>query len=161
MPFPRPFPGSVKTMRPDPFACVCSARAWDAKTIVWQKVDSDGTKWSVLEGRSDVPGEAFTYAAFVPAGFHEFHSHASDARVAVVQGVLKVSFGETLDLEHLKSYPVGSFLFVPANAKHTMAADEDTIIIGTAVGPWHTHHPGRGRDTSYRVPPARIRTSAP
>src|SRR6266850_3066990 len=83
MPFPRPFPGSVKTMRPDPFACVCSARAWDAKTIVWQKVDSDGTKWSVLEGRSDVPGEAFTYAAFVPAGFHEFHSHATDARVAV------------------------------------------------------------------------------
>jgi hypothetical protein len=52
------------------------------------------------------------------------------------------SFSETLDLEHLKSYPVGSFLFVPANIKHTMAVDEDTIIIGTAVGPWHTHHPG-------------------
>jgi quercetin dioxygenase-like cupin family protein len=118
------------------------ARAWDARTIVWQKVDSDGTKWSVLQGRSDVPGEAFTYAAFVPAGFRDFHSHTSDARVAVVQGVLKVSFGETLDLEHLKSYPVGSFLFVPANVRHTMAADEDTIIIGTAVGPWHTHHPG-------------------
>ena len=121
-------------------------RAWDAKTIVWQKVDSDGTKWSVLEGRSDVPGEAFTYAAFVPAGFHEFHSHTSDARVAVVQGVLKVSFGETLDLEHLKSYPVGSFLFVPANVKHTMAADEDTIIIGTAAGPWHT---GRHNDHAH------------
>jgi quercetin dioxygenase-like cupin family protein len=115
--------------------------AWDAKTIVWQKVDSDGTKWSVLEGRSDEAGEAFTYAAFVPAGFHDFHSHATDARVAVVQGVLKVSFGETLDLEHLKSYAVGSFLFVPANVKHTMAADEDTIVVGTAVGPWHTHHP--------------------
>jgi len=115
-------------------------QAWDAKTIVWQKVDSDGTKWSVLEGRSDVVGEAFTYAAFVPAGFHDFHSHATDARVAVIQGVLKVSFGETLDLEHLKPYPVGSFLFVPANVKHTMAANEDTIIIGTAVGPWHTHH---------------------
>jgi len=115
-------------------------RAWDAETIVWQKVDSDGSKWSVLEGRSDVVGEVFTYAAFVPAGFHDFHSHATDARVAVVQGILKVSFGETLDLEHLKPYPVGSFLFVPANVKHTMAADEDTIIIGTAVGPWHTHH---------------------
>jgi quercetin dioxygenase-like cupin family protein len=59
-----------------------------------------------------------------------------------VQGVLKVSFGESQDLEHLKSYPVGSFLYVPANAKHTMAADEDTIIIGTAAGPWHTDHPG-------------------
>jgi hypothetical protein len=32
------------------------------------------------------------------------------------------------------------FLFVPANVSHTMAADEDTIIIGTAFGPWHTHH---------------------
>jgi|SRR5579862_8690159 len=115
-------------------------QAWNAKKIEWQQVDPDGSKWAVLEGRSDVQGEAFTYAAFVPAGFHDFHSHASDARVAVVQGVLKVSFGETLDLDHLQSYPVGSFLFVPANVKHTMAADEDTIIIGTAVGPWHTDH---------------------
>jgi quercetin dioxygenase-like cupin family protein len=117
-----------------------TAQAWNAKNIEWQQVDPDGSKWAILEGRSDVPGEAFTYAAFVPAGFHDFHSHASDARVAVVQGVLKVSFGETLDLDHLQSYPVGSFLFVPANVKHTMAADEDTILIGTAVGPWHTDH---------------------
>jgi quercetin dioxygenase-like cupin family protein len=116
-------------------------QGWNAKNIEWQKTDSDGTKWSVLEGRSDVAGEAFTYAAFIPAGFHNFHSHSSDARVAVVQGVLKVGFSETSDLEHLTSYPVGSFLFVPANVSHTMAADEDTILIGTAVGPWHTHHP--------------------
>ena len=117
-------------------------QAWDAKSIVWQKIDADGTKWAVLEGKNDVPGEAFTYAAFVPAGFHDFHAHGSDARVAVVQGVLKVSFGESQDLEHLKSYPVGTFLYVPANIRHTMAADEDTIIIGTATGPWHTDHPG-------------------
>jgi hypothetical protein len=122
-----------------------SPQAWDARSINWQKVDSDGTKWAILEGRSDVPGEAFTYAAFIPAGFHDFHSHGSDARVAVVQGVLKVSFGDTLDLEHLKPYPVGTFLYVPANAKHTMAADEDTIIIGTAAGPWHTHRPEEHR----------------
>ena len=36
--------------------------------------------------------------------------------------------------EHLKSHPVGSFLFVLANVKHTVAAEEDTIIIGTAIG---------------------------
>src|SRR5258705_4070282 len=66
-----------------------TAQAWDAKSIIWQKTDADGTKWAVLEGRSDVPGEAFTYAAFVPAGFHDFHSHGSDARVAVVQGVFE------------------------------------------------------------------------
>jgi quercetin dioxygenase-like cupin family protein len=114
-------------------------QAWDAKTIQWQQADPDGSKWSILEGHSDVAGEAFTYAAFIPAGHHEHHWHTSDARVAVIQGTLKVGFGETLDLEHLKAYPVGTFLFVPANVKHTMAVDEDTIIIGTAVGPWHTH----------------------
>jgi hypothetical protein len=40
----------------------------------------------------------------------------------------------------MESYPVGSFLFVPANVDHTMAADEDTILIDTASGPWITHH---------------------
>jgi quercetin dioxygenase-like cupin family protein len=117
-------------------------QAWNAKSITWQKVDADGTRWAVLEGRSDAPGKAFTYAAFVPAGFHDFHAHGTDARVAVVQGILKVSFGESQDLEHLKPYPVGTFLYVPANVTHTMAADEDTIIIGTAMGPWHTDHAG-------------------
>jgi len=119
-----------------------SPQAWDAKTIVWQDVDADGTKYALLEGRRDVPGESFTYAFFIPAGYHEHHWHSADARVAVIQGALKVNFGETLDLEHTTSYPVGSFLLVPANVKHTMAADVDTIIIGTAVGPWATHHHG-------------------
>jgi quercetin dioxygenase-like cupin family protein len=116
-------------------APVETPQAWDAKTIVWQKTDPDGSKSAVLQGRSDVAGEAFTYAAFIPAGFHDFHAHGTDAWVAVVQGVLQVSFGESLDSEHLKSYPVGTLLCVPANVKHTMAADEDTIVIGTAAGP--------------------------
>ena len=37
-------------------------------------------------------------------------------------------------------YPVGNFLYVPANVQHTMGADVDTICIGTAVGPWKTHY---------------------
>lgn len=115
-------------------------KGWDAKTIQWQTTDPDGTKWAVLEGQDDVPGQAFTYAAFVPAGYHSQHSHSSDARVAVVLGALKVGFGENVDLNHLTSYPVGSFLFVPANVEHVMAADVDTILIGTAVGPWVTTH---------------------
>jgi len=117
-------------------------QAWVAKTIQWQDIDKDGTKYALLEGRRDVPGEAFTYAFFIPAGYHEHHWHTSDARVAVIQGALKVNFGETLDLDHMTAYPVGSFLLVPANVKHTMAADVDTIIVGTAVGPWATHRHG-------------------
>ena len=46
------------------------------------------------------------------AGFHEHHWHGTDARVVVLQGTLKVSFGETFDLEYLKAYHVGTHLFV-------------------------------------------------
>lgn len=88
------------------------AQAWSAQTIHWPKTDADGTKWAVLEGRDDLPGQAFTYAAFIPAGFHDRHSHSSDARVAVVQGALKIGFGSLTDLNHLTTYQVGAFLFV-------------------------------------------------
>lgn len=113
-------------------------QGWTAKTIQWQSTSPDGTKWAVLEGNSDAPGAAFTYAAFVPAGYSDHHSHSSDARVAVVQGALKIGFGP--HPVYFETYPVGSFLYVPANVEHTMAADVDTILIGTATGPWGTHH---------------------
>jgi quercetin dioxygenase-like cupin family protein len=121
-----------------------SSQAWDAKSITWQNVYPDGTKWAVLEGSKDAPGKAFTYAFFIPGGYWEHHSHNQDARVAVISGALKVAIGHTLDKEGAKAYPVGSYLLVPANVEHTMGADVDTIIIGTAMGPWKTHHDEEG-----------------
>ncbi len=117
-----------------------AVKTWDPSNIVWHNTYPDGTKWSVLEGEKDAPGKAFTYAFYVPAGYWEHHSHNQDARVAVVSGALKVAIGPKLDKEGAKAYPVGSFLLVPANVEHTMGADVDTIIIGTAMGPWKTHH---------------------
>jgi len=71
-----------------------SAQAWDAKSIKWQDIGADGTKSALLEGRRDVPGEAFTYAFFIPAGYHEHHWHSADARVAVIQGALRSILGK-------------------------------------------------------------------
>jgi quercetin dioxygenase-like cupin family protein len=117
-----------------------AVKTWDSNVIVWQTVDPDGSKWAVLEGDKDAPGTEFTYAFLVPAGHWEHHSHNQDARVAVISGALKVAVGPTLDQTGAKTYPVGSFLFVPANVEHTMGAEVDTICIGTAMGPWKTHH---------------------
>lgn len=116
-----------------------STQAWDARSIVWQRVDADGTKWSVLEGDKDAPGKAFTYAFFIPAGYWEHHSHNQDARVAVISGTLRLAIGHELDKAGAKPFPAGSYLLVPANVEHTMGADIDTIIVGTAIGPWKTH----------------------
>ncbi len=114
-------------------------QAWTPSTIHWQELNPDGTKYSVLQGRRDVPGETFTYAFFIPAGYWEHHWHSADARVAVIQGELKVAYGPALDKAGAKGYAVGSFILVPKNVQHTMGATVDTIIIGSAVGPWATH----------------------
>ena len=44
-----------------------AVQTWNADNIVWQRTDSDGTKWAVLEGDKDAPGKAFTYEFFLPA----------------------------------------------------------------------------------------------
>lgn len=124
----------------NPAASRAQAQAWTVETIQWQEVNADGTRYSVLEGRRDVPGQAFTYAFYVPAGYWEHHWHSSDARVVVVQGALRLSYGPVLDSTSAKAYPVGSYVLVPANSRHTMGADVPTVIIGTAIGPWHTDH---------------------
>jgi quercetin dioxygenase-like cupin family protein len=126
-----------------------STQSWDAKSIVWQDVYPDGTKWSVLEGNKDASGKAFTYAFFIPAGYWEHHSHNQDARVAVISGALKVTIGKQLDKQDAKTYAAGSYLLVPANVPHTMGADVDTIIIGTAIGPWKTHHDGDSEPSDH------------
>jgi quercetin dioxygenase-like cupin family protein len=122
---------------------------WTAANIKWQEEYSDGTKYSVLEGSRDIPGKAFTYASFIPAGYYEHHWHSSDARVAVLSGALRVGYGESLDKGGMQTYSVGSFLLVPANMKHSMGAETDTIIIGTALGPWSTHHNHEHRDHQH------------
>jgi hypothetical protein len=122
-----------------PAAVAQEPQAWTPETIHWDQINPDGTKSALLQGRRDVPGEAFTYAFYLPANYWEHHWHSADARVAVIQGELKVAFGPSLDKAHAKGYGVGSFLLVPKDVQHTMGATVDTIIIGTAVGPWATH----------------------
>ena len=49
-------------------------QAWTPATIHWHEVNPDGTKYAVLQGRRDLPGEAFTYAFFIPANYWEHHA---------------------------------------------------------------------------------------
>jgi hypothetical protein len=51
-----------------------------------------------------------------------------------------------LEKEHAKGYGVGAYVLVPKNVQHTMGAKVDTIIVGTAVGPWATHRHGEHKE---------------
>lgn len=117
------------------------AEAWHPDTIVWQETGSDGTRYALLEGRRDVPGQPFTYAFFIPAGFWDpAHHHTADARVVVLRGTLYLGYGEAHAEEALQAYPAGSVVLVPAGARHFDGSHQDTLIVGVAVGPWSTHY---------------------
>lgn len=127
---------------------------WHPDAIIWQQTNPDGTRFALLEGRRDLPGEAFTYAFFIPAGVWDGpHHHQATARVFVAKGALRLGYGTRLDKAASRDFPVGSVLIVPAGAAHFDGAEEDTIIIGTAVGPWSTDYVDSRAPASAGAPP--------
>ena len=101
-----------------------AVKVWNTGNIVWQTTFPDGSKYSVLEGDRNAPGKEFTYAAFVPAGSWDSHthSHTQDAHLVVISGALLLAVGTDPDKKGAQSYPAGSYVFVPANLEHTMGA---------------------------------------
>ena len=118
-----------------------NAQAWRADAIPWQDIGADGTKYALLEGQRNAPGEPFSYAFFIPAGFWDpAHWHTQTARVFVVSGTLHLGYGDEHDPSKLEAFPAGSFMVVPANARHFDGSFEDTLILGVADGAWATHY---------------------
>jgi len=116
-------------------------QGWTVDQIPWQTEGAHGTRFALLEGRRDQPGTAFTYAFAIPAGVWDApHSHSATARVFVARGTLRIGYGASNDKAAARSYPAGSVIVVPAGAVHYDGADVDTVIIGTAVGPWSTSY---------------------
>jgi uncharacterized protein YjlB len=114
---------------------------WTPETIPWQRTNPDGTRFALLEGGRDTAGVPFTYAFFIPAGVWDgSHRHSATARVVVARGRLRLGYGEGMDKAKARTFPVGSIVIVPAGTAHFDGSDEDTIIIGTAAGPWSTDY---------------------
>ncbi len=116
-----------------------SGTGWTPDTIPWQTQAPNGTRYALLEGDRQSADAPFSYAFSIPAGVWDSpHSHSATARVFVVRGVLRIGFGDRFDTALARAYPAGSYLVVPAGAVHFDGSDVDTVIIGTATGPWST-----------------------
>lgn len=108
--------------------------------IEWDEVHPDGTKSATLVGTREV-GVAFTYTFWIPAGFWDgAHSHSAAAHLVVAQGELRLGYGASERRDATSRFPTGSFVYVPAGAIHYDGAEIDTLLIGTAVGPWATEY---------------------
>lgn len=124
----------------------------DPDRIVWQRTDPAGTKFALLDGVRDKAGVSFTYAFFIPAGLWDApHSHSADARVFVAKGVLWLGYGDVLDKTKAVAYPAGSYVLVPAGARHFDGSDRETVIYGVAVGPWSTTYAAGGAPSAGTV----------
>ncbi|WP_147917236.1 cupin domain-containing protein [Ruania zhangjianzhongii] len=116
------------------------ALATTVDDISWEQTHPDGTRSATLVGARR-PGVTFTYAFFIPAGFWDApHSHSADAHLVVARGELRLGYGDRLDRDAVRRYPAGSFLYVPGGAVHFDGAEEETVLVGTAVGPWSTDY---------------------
>ncbi|OZC51170.1 hypothetical protein BH92_04755 [Rhodococcoides fascians A21d2] len=114
--------------------------AFDVTDIPWDTFHDDGTRSATLVGTRD-PGIMFSYAFFVPAGvFDAAHFHSADVHLVVAAGELRLGYGPMLNVSATRRFTRGSFLWVPAGVAHFDGADLDTILIGTAVGPWTTEY---------------------
>ena len=111
---------------------------WDPKSIHWQDINQDGSKYAVLEGDRSKPG-SFTYAFFLPNGVWVGpHTHTGTARVFVVSGTLLLGDGKIIDKTSARPIPKGHVFLVPQNAPHWEGAKGDALIIGVGTGSWKT-----------------------
>lgn len=114
--------------------------SFEPASIPWEPAAQDGTRAATLVG-TRASGVQFTYAfAIPPLVFDKPHSHCADAHVFVASGELMLGYGESFEWSQLRRYPVGSFLWVPAGAVHFDGAETETVILGTATGPWSTDY---------------------
>lgn len=106
------------------------------EAIDWQDENPDGTKSATIVGTREA-GVAFSYVFFIPAGVWDApHSHVAAAHLVVARGELRLGYGRELDRDAAEVFPAGRFLYVPAGAVHLDGAERDTVLLGTAVGPW-------------------------
>lgn len=127
--------------------------SWNSGSIPWQAAAPNGTRYALLEGHRDQKDRPFSYAFFIPGGVWDSpHAHSATARVFVVRGALRLGYGDRADRALAKVYPAGSYLVVPADAVHFDGAEEDTVIIGTAIGLWQTTYRDGSQPASAGTP---------
>lgn len=124
------------------------AFATPVEDITWEQTSPDGTRQSGRHpvrhvGRNPATRGDVHLCLPHPAGFWDLpHSHSADAHLVIARGELRLGYGDRLDRRAAQRFPVGSLLHVPAGAVHFDGAEEETVLLGTAVGPWSTDYLG-------------------
>lgn len=112
---------------------------WSPDAVAWTEARPGGAQRAILEGDLQTPGQVVTYAFHLPAGaWFPAHTHQTAARVFVLKGVLLLGEGPVSDRAKARRILAGEAVLVPGGLVHFEGAEEDTVIVGVATGPWTT-----------------------
>ena len=102
---------------------------------------NDGRQRAQLFGDSR-QGGTWTDRAKIPAGARVLaHTHPHDELVTVIEGTWYLGEGAKFDDTKLKRYPAGSFIVIPADIPHFVAAKEGTVIVQlSGTGKFETNY---------------------
>ena len=88
-----------------------------------------------LAGAREQPG-LFTQRLLLPPNFcSPVHSHDHDLHGLVMRGVLRLGFRDSSGTLHVREYPPGSFVPVPAGQPHVEGSSVETEIHLSGIGP--------------------------
>jgi quercetin dioxygenase-like cupin family protein len=90
---------------------------------------TDGRERAQLLGDS-TQGGAWVDRVKMPAGKRVLaHTHPQDELVTVIEGTWYLGEGVKFDPANLQAYPAGSFIFIPADVPHFVAAKKGNVIV--------------------------------
>src|SRR5437764_15380334 len=102
---------------------------------------TDGRERAQLLGDS-TQGGAWVDRARIPAGKRvHAHTHPQDELVTVIEGTWYLGEGTKFDSTKLKAYPAGSFILIPSDIPHFVAAKKGTVVVQlSGTGKFQTNY---------------------
>lgn len=96
-------------------------------------------RMAVLEGNPKVE-QIFTFRIRTSGPFVlPPHTHPRNERVTVIEGVVYVGFGDTVDKASSTRFEAGDYYVNRAGAHHFVWSDEPMTVQLTGIGPWAIH----------------------
>ena len=96
-----------------------------------------GAQIATIVGDPSQPGEHYVFRAKLPDGYSvPPHWHPMEENVTVIQGVLALGFGERVDGDAMREWPMGAFVTLPRKRPHYNRMIGETVLQFHGVGPY-------------------------
>lgn len=146
-----------KSVKRKSMSVAMAPKAMTPRDIMWTQGAPGlpaGAKAAVLAGDPARKGPC-TIRLEAPNGYKVApHSHPATEYITVISGTYYFGMGDKADEKTALKMPAGSFVIVPAHAKHYSAVRGKTVIQIQSTGPMETNYVNSADDPRHKAAPA-------